>query len=140
MSKGGVARFSEEWLAQRLKATAVEQPAPPKASKYRSHKIEVDGVRFDSKAEAARWHELKLMEKAGLISDLQLQVPFELIPARRKLNGKIEHSCTYIADFVYFENGIRTVEDVKGMPTKEYIVKRKLMFFIHGIEIREFHK
>lgn len=120
-------------------------------SKYHSKKITVDGETFDSKKEYRRYRELLLMEKAGLISDLQRQVKFLLIPTqyehfkRYGKNGKeltpgkrvVEKECAYYADFVYTENGKDVVEDTKGVRTPEYIIKRKLMLHIHRIRIRE---
>jgi hypothetical protein len=82
--------------------------------------------------EANRWCELKMLEKAGLIQDLQRQVKFELIP---KQDG--ERAVHYVADFVYVEDGKKIVEDVKGMRTKEYRLKKKMMLFFHGIRIKE---
>ena len=107
-------------------------------SKYGSIKTQtIDGMVFDSRKEATRYGELKLMERAGLIKDLQTQVKFELIP---KQDG--ERACAYVADFVYIncETGLKVVEDVKSKATKKkesYIIKRKLMLYIHGIKIRE---
>jgi hypothetical protein len=105
--------------------------------KYHSKKTEVDGIKFDSKKEAERYYELRLLEIAGAISDLKMQVKFELIPSQR-INGKsVERPCTYVADFVYKENGKTIVEDTKGFRTKDYIIKRKLMLWVHGIRVRE---
>jgi hypothetical protein len=101
-------------------------------SKFKANKTILDGIQFDSKREAQRYSELKLLERAGVIQNLRLQVKFELIP---KQQG--ERACTYIADFVYEENGQTVVEDAKGMKTKDYIIKRKLMLWMHGIKIRE---
>jgi hypothetical protein len=101
-------------------------------SKYKNRKTVVDGIVFDSQKEAARWWELKLLERAGAIADLRRQVRFELIP---KQEG--ERAVTYIADFVYTENGERVVEDAKGVRTQAYVLKRKLMLERHGIRIRE---
>lgn len=106
-------------------------------SKYHSKKVVVDGIEFDSKKEARRFRELVLLEKAGRITDIQRQVKFELIPSQ-KVDGKVvERACTYIADFVYLENGQKVVEDTKGFKTKDYIIKRKLMLWVHGIRIKE---
>lgn len=105
--------------------------------KYRARKTEVDGIVFDSKLEARRYRELKLLEKAGEISDLQLQVKYELIPAQR-LDGKVvERALNYVADFVYLENNKWVVEDTKGVRTRDYIIKRKLMLYVHHIRIKE---
>ena len=93
--------------------------------------------------ERKRGAELELMQRAGIISDLQKQVPYELIPAHYEIvNGKrkcIERACTYKADFVYYdvENKQLVVEDSKGFRTKDYIIKRKLMLHVHGIKINE---
>lgn len=121
--------------------------------KYGNKKITQDGIFFDSKKEARRYAELKMLLKVGAISDLELQKPFELIPAqyepvaRYGKNGKrlkdgkkcIEKSCVYKADFVYIDNetGQQVVEDTKGMRTTDYIIKRKLMLYVHGIKIKE---
>lgn len=116
--------------------------------KYNNKKTIVDGEVFDSKKEAVRYRELLLLEKAMAISDLQRQVKFVLIPAQREVDtvgprggikkGKLlEKECAYVADFVYWENGRMVVEDTKGFKTKEYIIKRKLMLHVHGIQIRE---
>ena len=106
-------------------------------NKYGNRKVIHDGIEFDSVKEAHRYCELKLMQRAGVISDLQLQVPFELIPTQR-IDGKLaEKAVNYVADFVYQQNGAQVVEDTKGVRTKEYIVKRKMMLWVHGIRIRE---
>lgn len=117
-------------------------------TKYNNKKTTVDGEVFDSKKEASRYGELILLERAGEISDLQRQVKFVLIPAQReadivgpkggiKKGRLLEKECAYIADFVYSENGRMVVEDTKGFRTADYIIKRKLMLHIHGIQIRE---
>lgn len=120
--------------------------------KYGNKKITVDGVTFDSKKEYLRWCELCLLEKAGHITDLRRQVKYELIPAqyeeyerysektgKRLKNGLrcVEKECSYIADFVYKQDGKTVVEDTKGVRTEAYIIKRKLMLYIHGIRILE---
>jgi hypothetical protein len=121
-------------------------------NKYHNRKvITSDGISHDSQREANRWCELKLLERAGKIKDLQRQVKFVLIPAQvevyerygkkgQRLNDGervIEKECAYIADFTYTENGKKVVEDTKGMKTKDYIIKRKLMLYIHHIRIKE---
>lgn len=117
-------------------------------SKYGAKKTVVGGVEFDSKKEARRYQELLLLERAGAISELQRQVEFELIPVQREpdtvgIRGGIrkgrviEHKCSYVADFVYKENGKKVVEDTKGFKTKDYIIKRKLMLSVYGIRIKE---
>ena len=105
--------------------------------KYKSQKVTVNGITFDSKKEYNRWCELALLQKAGQVTDLQRQVKYELIPSQR-IDGKVaERACTYVADFVYRENGKTVVEDTKGFKTKDYIIKRKLMLWVHGIRVRE---
>lgn len=107
------------------------------ASKYRSRKVTRDGMTFDSQKEYRRFCELRLLERAGKVTDLQRQVKFELIPSQR-IGGKVvERACNYIADFVYMENGRKVVEDTKGFKTTDYIIKRKLMLWVHGIRINE---
>lgn len=92
-------------------------------NKYRNKKTVVDGITFDSKKEANRYLELKILEKAGEIKDLKLQERFEIIPKQ-----KGERNAVYKADFSYFDNNknIQVVEDTKGFKTAEYILKRKL--------------
>lgn len=120
-------------------------------SKYRNRKVTIDGITFDSAHEAGRYRELSLMQRAGLISGMELQKPYELIPAQyetvarygkrgqRLKDGRkcLEKSVVYIADFVYDQNGETIVEDAKGMRTPDYIIKRKLMLYVRGIRIRE---
>lgn len=106
--------------------------------KYGNIKTVVDGIKFDSKHEATRYVELKYMERVGLIRDLQLQVPFELIPAQLE-NGKvIERAVKYIADFVYYDkDGNIVVEDAKGVKTDAYKLKKKMLLYFKGLEIKE---
>lgn len=106
-------------------------------NKYHNKKITRDGETFDSQKEYRRFCELRLLERAGRIADLQRQVKFELIPSQR-IDGKVvERACVYVADFVYTEDGKEIVEDTKGVRTADYIIKRKLMLWVHGIRIRE---
>lgn len=124
-------------------------------AKYGNRKVVVDGITFDSKKEAQRYTELKLLEKAGKITSLCRQIEFELIPAQREITDQIytkgpnkgkfkpgkviEHKCSYVADFVYWdlEKNCMVVEDTKGVRTTEYIIKRKLMLYMRGIRIKE---
>lgn len=102
----------------------------PRRTKYGSRKTTVDGILFDSAREARAWQKLRLMESCGEIEGLQRQVPFVLT-----VNGvKV---CKYIADFVYTENGMKVVTDAKGVRTREYLLKKKLMKALYGIEITE---
>ena len=92
---------------------------------------------FDSKKEKARYDELLLMQRAGMIQGLTRQVRFELIPAQYQ-NGKcIERRCDYVADYTYWQDGKFIVEDCKGYRTPEYIIKRKLMLWKNKIKIKE---
>lgn len=109
----------------------------PRRAKYGNIKTVRDGIEFDSRKEAIRYTELSLLLRAGEISDLELQVSFELIPAQN-WGERPERAVVYVADFVYNDKaGKKVVEDVKGYKAKEYILKRKLMKHLHGIEIRE---
>ena len=107
-----------------------------RASKYNACKTIIDGIEFDSRREAKRWKELRQLEDIGEIRGLKRQVVFEVIP-RFKLNGKTYRPTNYVADFVYYENGITVVEDCKGFRTPEYRLKKKLVAYMLGIEIRE---
>lgn len=95
-------------------------------SKYKNKKTIVDNIKFDSKAEANRYIELKLLEKAGKISDLELQPKFELQEKYINNKGEKVRAITYKSDFSYIENGKLVVEDVKGVETKEFKIKKKL--------------
>lgn len=109
-------------------------------NKYSNKKVKIDGMTFDSKKEYHRWIELKLLEKAGAIEDLRRQVKYVLVPSQKDDRGKvIEREVSYIADFVYFDSRASeyVVEDTKGFKTKDYIIKRKLLLFVHGIRIKE---
>lgn len=125
------------------------------ASKYGNVKRRTaDGILHDSTKEARRWTELKLLERAGIITHLQRQVEYILIPKQEEhyerispKTGKrlkdgvrtLEHECCYVADFVYNDakTGELFVEDTKGVKTKDYIIKRKLMLWIYNISIKE---
>lgn len=122
-------------------------------NKYGNRKTVVNGIEFDSRKEAVRYQELRLLERAGKISGLRLQEKFILIPSqreastevyksgpqkgRRKPGKLLEKECSYIADFCYTENGEIVVEDTKGFRTEVYKIKRKLMLERYGIRIRE---
>lgn len=120
--------------------------------KYKNKKITVDGIEFDSKKEAKRYGELIQLQQAGKISELQLQKEYVLIPSQYvnicTADGKVKKRCAeravkYIADFVYQQDGKTVVEDVKGYrnPSSagyaKFVLKRKLMLFVHNIIVRE---
>lgn len=117
--------------------------------KYKNKRVECDGRVFDSLKEYRRYCQLKLLLKCGAITDLKLQVPFELIPAvyedvqkQLKTKVKVERRCVqravkYVADFVYMKDGQMIVEDTKGFRTKEYELKKKMMRALLGTTIRE---
>jgi len=94
---------------------------------------------FDSKKEFQRYQELKALEKAGVITELERQAPFLLIPSQSENGRVVERAVRYIADFAYYENGQYVVEDVKSPATRTdaYKIKRKLMLKVHGIRIKE---
>lgn len=122
-----------------------------KTNKYHAQKCVVNGIEFDSRKEGRRYQELLLLERAGAIQNLKLQVKYVLIPAQyetyerygkrgqRLTDGKrlLEKECSYVADFVYEENGKAVVEDTKGFKTKDFIIKRKLLLWVHKIRIKE---
>ena len=97
-----------------------------KPSKYRNEKCESGGIKFDSRAEMKRWHELVQMQARGEISELELQVPYVLAPAA-VINGRKRPALRYVADFVYEKDGETVIEDVKGRITEGYRIKRHLM-------------
>lgn len=125
-------RLTEEQYADLMRRHP--RPINPRA-KFKNIRTEKDGQKFDSKWEAERFQQLKLMESAGEIRDLRAQVSFDLV-----VNGQLV--CRYIADFVYVRNGRRVVEDSKSKPTvtRLYKLKAKLMKAIHGIEIVEVYR
>lgn len=110
-------------------------------NKYRNKRIENTYGEFDSIKEWRRYMWLLNLQKFKQIEKLQRQVVFLLIPSQRDSNGKIvEKSCSYVADFTYYENGKLVVEDVKSEITRSnaaYIIKRKLMLYQHNIRIKE---
>ena len=124
-------------------------------SKYYNKKVVVDGIEFDSKKEGQRYRELSLMQRAGKISGLRLQVPFELVPNQyetitvqlktktKQVEKLVERKIEYVADFVYndLETGETVVEDVKGYKQggayAVFQIKRKLMLHVYGIKVRE---
>ena len=109
-----------------------------KTSKYGANKTIYDGIKFDSQREANRYTELKLLEKAGRIENLQLQVIYELQPAFEFLGKKIR-AINYVADFVYLDKRTNetVVEDVKGMKTPVYKLKKKMFEYLYKMEIKE---
>src|SRR5512137_1853211 len=108
-----------------------------KGNKFNAKKTEIDGIVFHSRKESVRYSQLKLYEKGGLISDLRLQVPYDLIP-KLVINGKTERAIKYVADFVYYDtvHKCEVVEDVKGMITDVFKLKYRLMKLQHGIDIK----
>lgn len=116
-----------------------KQAKPAKQSKYKNTKVVIDGHAFDSKKEADRYQDLKILVKAGQISDLQLQVAFVLVESV-VLDGRKKPAMRYIADFVYCSDGLKIVEDVKSSATRKlaaYRQKKHLMKSVHNIEIQE---
>ena len=126
-----------------------------KPNKYHNKKYTYLGIKFDSLKECRRYSELRLLEQAGKIKDLELQKAYELIPSQYEESTEVytkglhkgepkpgrllERAVVYRADFVYTdcETGKQVVEDTKGMRTKEYVIKRKLLLWRYGIKIKE---
>ena len=127
---------------KRRSSPAVRPKPPPREkaaeNKYSARKTTVDGIEFDSDAEARRYHELCLLERAGEITDLEMQVPYELQP-RFKAGRRVIRPITYIADFRYTDTrtGEQVVEDVKGVETEVFRIKAKMMLYVHGITVRK---
>lgn len=109
-------------------------------NKYNAKKVRIDGIEFDSRKEAQRYRELKTLEKEGLIKELRLQVPYEVVP-KQGYKGKTVRSVKYVADFVYIRDGEIVAEDVKGLKEGAaynlFVVKKKLMLLNYGIFVEE---
>jgi len=105
--------------------------------KYNARKTVCDGIKFDSKKEAERYQELKLMEVSGYIEGLELQPRFTLQP-KKKVNGKTIRKIEYVADFKYYSNTEKKwiVEDVKGVKTQVYKIKKKMFLYHYGDEYK----
>jgi hypothetical protein len=137
-------RYSEQWLADYNRrhggiapATTDERCVLVREVKPLKYRNEPTG-NYASKLEAARAAELQLLERAGTISELREQVRYILIPAQYDANRTLlERACIYIADFTYRRDGRLVVEDTKGCKTPDYIIKRKLMLYVHGIKVDE---
>ena len=111
-------------------------------NKYGAKKIKdpASGYTFDSKKEFIRWCELRILERAGKIFNLQRQVKYVLIPSQKDQKGKVlEREVSYVADFVYIDNALGqvVVEDVKGYKTEVYRLKKKLLLWVHSIRLKE---
>lgn len=100
-------------------------------AKYFAKSCELDGIKFASKKEAARYAELKLLEQVGEIKNLELQPSFEIIP-KQKHQGKAIRAAKYTADFKYEEKGEKIVEEVKGFVTVDYVLRKKLFILNYG--------
>jgi len=104
--------------------------------KYRNTKIEVNGIKYDSKAEMARHLILKQMERDGVIRCLETQVKYELLPGVKYEGERKKPALRYIADFTYWQGDTHVIEDVKGMQTPAFKIKRHMMKAIHGLDVR----
>lgn len=113
-----------------------ESKCDGKISKYKNKKVVYKDMKFDSKKEYLRYLVLEDMQRKGEINGLRTQVPFVLVPPFQ-LNGKKYKGIRYIADFVYKKDEKVIVEDVKGIKTDVYKIKKKLMAYMHKIEIKE---
>lgn len=115
----------------------------PKRSKFKNRKVVLGDEQFDSRKEAKRYQELKIMERAGLIQNLRQQVSYELASSVKfKSEPRRKPAIRYIADFAYMDlqTGQQVVEDVKSEVTRKlapYRIKKHLMLTVHGIEITE---
>jgi len=139
-------RWTEDRLEEYRRKHCISNPLPqgegaaPKPGKFGNHKVKTDEGTFDSKWEFDCWCKLKMELRAGLISGLRRQVPFELIPAATLDTRKLP-PVRYVADFVYVRDGKQVVEDAKGMESlPDYKIKRRLMWWIHQIRVVEVRK
>lgn len=143
-----VLRWSPEQLAEyerkvgrplKVAAPQVEKPTEAKRGKYGNKAVEYQGMTFDSKKELKRWLELKAMEEAGEIRELDRQVKFVLAPAVQ-LDGRTKPALRYFADATYWRDTVFVVEDTKSSATRKsdvYRVKKHLMRSVHNIEVQE---
>ena len=107
-------------------------------SKYNAKKTIIDGIKFDSKKEGAYYLKLKQLEKAGMITDLKLQVPFQWVETHSNLDQAIHFKRKYIADFTCIDyNKDLCIIDVKGYKTEVYKKKKKIVEKIFNIIITE---
>lgn len=129
-------------MTQRLKAAdlkrAAARPRQKRKNKYGAEPVTVEGIRFDSKREANRYLELRLLQRAGQISDLRCQVPVELMGQGGPLLTETGRQMRYVADFTYFDRaaGVTVIEDAKGTKPAAYKVKKAVVEAM-GLEIRE---
>lgn len=110
----------------------------PSGSKYGNKKVTAaDGTKFDSLAELHRWAHLNMLQRGGHISELRRQVVFEMVPSVKFAGAaRARPAIRYIADFVYVEQGVEVIEDVKGVETTEFKLKRHLMKALLGLEVK----
>ena len=140
-----ISQLGKDAQAQVMAKMAVQEVK--KRSKYGNRKVLRDGIKFDSEREAARFTELEVLRAMGKIRDLRLQANFTLVEGYTTIKGERIKPMVYRADFVYERatepdcNGTvhwqREVEDAKGVKTKDYLLKKKLMQDKYGITIRE---
>lgn len=140
-TEADVIRHNQRIKGQTIKSTPQKEKtiADKPRAKYGNTKVEVDGIKYDSKKEAKRAAELEMQQRLGIISNLERQVKFVLQPSFEFMGHKIRE-IAYVADFVYIENGEKVVEDVKSPITRKnpiYKLKKKMMMYVHGIEVKE---
>lgn len=120
---------AEEFVRQTSAKSKSERPGQTK--KYRNTKVEIDGIKFDSKLEAARWQKLKMLEQAGVISELQRQVPFELLPKFIDSDGNKVREIRLFIDFTYAEKGRKYAEDCKAVIADDAALKIKFFKYMY---------
>lgn len=131
--------MSDRMTAAEYLASIGQSPVPGATpAKYHNERVATDDGDFDSKAEAARWADLKIMQRAGQIKDLERQVRIPLHGQNGPLLGENGRPRVYVADFTYFDCalGVPVIEDRKGFKTKEYVLKKAILR-AQGIEIKE---
>ena len=146
MRKQALKQIQEEDKRKKDNTVFIDDLPKEKQNKLKAEKVTLplpDGTEhtFDSKKEARIYTELRIRQKAGEISDLRLQVAYDLIPKQKLSSGKTERGVKYVADFVYTENGEEKVVDAKGYRGGSayavFVIKRKLMKWVHNIEVIE---
>lgn len=131
------ATAQRSWSGKIHGISSIQKPRQ-KVSKYRAQPVVVSGVRYASKSEEKRHRQLLLLQQSGEISDLNMQVSFELVPSVRfEGSSRAKPAMRYVADFVYLDkSGKRVIEDVKGVLTPEFQLKRHLMLALLGLHIK----
>jgi len=109
----------------------------PRRNKYGARKTVVDGITFDSAKEARRYMDLRILQAAGVISDLNLKERFDFVINGRTVKMRNGQAARYTCDFTYIENGVKIIEEVKGFKVRDYPLRRAIFEHLYGVKLRE---